>query len=444
MRGQITSGRCSLVLLLIKVLVTMKLVVKNLEQLVQVCDAGQQFKAGKDQNDVAAMCRRADGCGCFIAVGDNGLVHSVGFDDQLVDYGCEVIDGAGCSLIPGLVDSHTHPVWTGDRLFEFELKMSGATYLDIHKRGGGIYFTVDQTKASSEKQLLDLFLDRLDMFMSHGTTLVEAKTGYGLDFETEHKMLRVIRSAQESHAIEIVTNLLAAHAVPKGFTSEEGVREVIDIMNRLHVCQDIPKIDFVDVFCEKGVYDVSQSRDILLAGRKLLSADIAFHGDELSCSSSAEMAADIGAASISHCEFISKEGVAAITGSKTVAIVCPTTAFLLRLDPPPVRDMIEAGAIIAVASDFNPNAYCFSLVYAMQIAVIHCRLSLKEALVATTINAAFALKRSQSHGSLEPGKTGDMLLIRSADWRNLIYQMGQSRDLIRAVIKKGTVVHRNM
>lgn len=441
MRGQI---KCSLVVLFIKVTVTMKLVIRNLDQLVQVCDAGQQFKAGKDQNDVAWMGRRTDGCGCFIAIDDDGLIHSVGFDDQLVDYGCEVIDGAGCSLIPGLIDSHTHPVWAGDRLFEFELKMSGATYLDIHKTGGGIYFTVDQTKASSERQLLDLFLHRLDMFMSHGTTLVEAKTGYGLDFGTEHKMLRVIRSAQESHAVEIVTNLLAAHAVPKGLTPEEGVREVIGIMERLHVCQDIPKIDFVDVFCEEGVYDVCQSRNILLAGRKLLSADIAFHGDELSCSLSAEMAGAIGAASISHCEFISKEGIAAITGSRTVAVVCPTTAFLLRLHPPPVRDMIEAGAIIAVASDFNPNAYCFSLVYAMQIAVIHCRLSLNEALVATTINAAFALKRSHSHGSLEQGKTGDMVLVGSTDWRNLIYQMGQSRDLIRAVVKKGVVVHRNM
>ena len=421
----------------------MKLVVKNLEQLVQICNAGQQFKAGKEQNDVAAIARRDDGCGCFIAIDDSGLIHSIGFDDQLPDYDCEIIDGSGCSMIPGLIDSHTHPVWCGDRLFEFELKMSGYSYLDIHERGGGIYFTVDHTKVSPENELLDLFLHRLDMFLTHGTTVVEAKTGYGLDFETEHKMLRVIGSAQQRHDVEIVTNLLAAHAVPKGLTPDEGVRQVIDIMQRLHVSHDIPKIDFVDVFCEKGVYDVPQSREILIAGRELLSADIAFHGEELTCLSSAEMAASLGARSISHCEFISREGIRAIADSKTAAIICPTTAFLLRLDPPPVRDMIDGEVIVAVASDFNPNAYCFSLVYAMQLAVIHCRMSLNEALVATTINAAYALKRSHSHGSLEQGKMGDMVLIGNKDWRNLIYQMGQSRDLIKAVIKMGTVVHRN-
>lgn len=434
---------CGIVSSVIKRLIVaaMKLVVKNLEEVVQVCDAGQEFKAGSEQNDVATISRRADGCGCFVAVDDNGFIHSIGYDDQLPDCACEMVDGIGCSVIPGFIDSHTHPVWSGDRLFEFELKMSGACYLDIHNKGGGIYFTVNHTKSSSDDELLKLFLKRLDMFASHGTTVVDAKTGYGLDFETEHKMLRVIRSAQEKHDVEILTNLLVGHAVPKGLTADEGANHVVDIMRRLRKCDDIPKIDFVDVFCEKGVFNISQSREILTAGQRLFNAEIAFHGDELTYTSSAELAASLNAKSISHCEFISDAGIRAIAESKTVAIICPTTAFLLRLDPPPVRKMIEAGVIMAIASDFNPNAYCFSLVYAMQIAVIHSRLSLNEALVATTINAAFAMNKHQSHGSLEQGKAGDMIVIRSKDWRNLIYQMGQSRDLIKTVIKKGKIVH---
>lgn len=423
----------------------MKLVIKNLEQLVQVCDDGQQYKCGKDQNIIAKMERREDGCGCFMAVDDSGLIQSIGFDDELPDVpsDCKVIDGKGCSLIPGLVDSHTHPVWAGDRLFEFELKMAGASYLDIHAKGGGIYFTVDKTREASEEELLQLFKSRLNQFLSHGTTVLEAKTGYGLDFATEHKMLQVIGAAMKDHPVEIVTNLLAGHAVPKGCTPEEGTDQVINLMSNLKKCSDIPAIEFVDVFCEKGVFDVDQSRRILQAGKDMFKADIAFHGEELCCLSSAELAAEMGAKSISHCEFISDTGIASIAKSKTVAIICPTTAFLLRLEPPPVRKMIDSGVIVAVASDFNPNAYCLSLIHAMQLAVIHCKLTLNEALTGATINAAFALNRSGRSGSLQVGKWADMLLLATSDWRNLIYQMSQSRDLIKAVVKKGQIVYQN-
>ena len=417
------------------------MVVKNLDELVQVCDSGQLFKAGKEQDELALMRRRGDGCGCFIAVDDDGRIHSLGFDDQLPDYDCVSLDGAGCSLIPGLVDSHTHPVWAGDRLFEFEMKMSGASYLDIHEKGGGIYFTVEQTRAASEQQLSSLLTQRLDQCLAHGTTLLEAKTGYGLDLETERKLLRVIASAQRQHEVDLVTTLLAGHAVPRGMSAHDAVHHVISLTAQLKDCGDVGRVDFVDVFCEKGVFDADQSRRILESGRDVLGAAIAFHGDELSCSSSAELAAQLRAKSVSHCEYISQQGMQAIAASQTVAILCPTTAFLLRLDAPPARSMIAAGVVVAVATDFNPNAYCLSLAYAMQVAVVYCRLSLNEALVGATINAAFALDRSQMYGSLEPGKWGDMVLLNSSDWRQWIYQMGQSQRMVKSVIKRGRVVH---
>ena len=188
---------------------------------------------------------------------------------------------------------------------------------------------------------------------------------------------------------------------------------------------------------------MEQSRQILTLGKELLDAEITLHGEELSQMGSAEMAAEINARSISHCEFISGQGIKAIAESRTVAIICPTTAYLLRLEPPPVREMIEQNVIVAIGSDFNPNAYCFSLMMAMNLAVISCRMSMNEALVATTINAAYALKKSASHGSLQVGKVADMILLDCSDWRNIIYQMGHPHHLIRAVVKRGHIVFPN-
>ena len=424
-----------------------KLIVRNLDTVVQVCSKAEEFKAGENHDEVAVITRREDGVGVCISIDSLGIIRFVGHDDQLplVDSDCQVIDGEGCCIIPGLLDAHTHPVWSGDRIFEFDLKMKGASYLDIHSQGGGIYFTVRHTKESSIEELLEIFLKRLDLFLSSGTTVIEAKTGYGLDYETEKKMLKVISLAQKKHPIEIVTTLLAAHAVPTGLDPEEATNGVIDIMKRLKTdidscVDDLPKIDFVDVFCEKGVFSVDQTRRILLEGRNILGADVGFHGEELCCLDSAIMAAEVKAKSISHCEFISQSGIEAIASTGTAAIICPTTAFLLRLNPPPVTDMISKGVIVALGSDFNPNAYCYSLPTAMNIGVIHCKMSLNEALIASTINSAYALNKSHTHGSLEVGKVADFLLLNCIDWRQIIYQMGNTKDLIRAVFKGGKLV----
>jgi len=424
------------------------LVIKNLEAVVQVCNHGELLKNNNVHDELAMVCRREDGVGACLVVSCDGLVFFVGHDDQLgtsLQTAAQVIDGQGCCIIPGLIDAHTHPVWSGDRIFEFDLKMKGASYLDIHSQGGGIYFTVRHTRESSVEDLLRLFLERLDLFLSSGTTVVEVKTGYGLDYETEKKMLKVISLAKERHPIEIVTTLLAAHAVPSGMDPEEATTQVIDIIHRLKndletEPEQLPAIDFVDVFCEKGVYSVEETKRILLEGRSVLNAELGFHGEELCCLDSAVMAGEIKARSISHCEYISNEGIEAISGSKTAAIICPTTAYILRLPPPPVRQMIEKGVIVALGSDFNPNAYCYSLPAAMNVGVIHCRMSLNEALVAATINSAYALNKSATHGSLEFGKVADFVLLNHKDWRSVIYQVGNTKDLIRGVFKRGRLV----
>lgn len=425
------------------------LLIHNLEAVVTVCSKKEEYKCGDSHDDISVISRAADGRGVTLVIGCDGLVEAVHLDERLTQLNFqaknyEITDGEGCCVIPGLIDAHSHPIWSGDRIFEFDLKMKGASYLDIHSSGGGIYYTVRHTRESSVSELLTLFLERLDLFLSSGTTLLEVKTGYGLDYETERKMLQVIALAQKRHAIEIVTTLLAAHAIPTGLHPEEATKQAINIIEKLKVdlesSSDLPKIDFIDVFCEKGVYSVEQTHKILLEGRNLLNCEIGFHGEELCCLESAVMAAQVAAKSISHCEFISESGISAIAESKTAAVICPTTAFLLRLPPPPVRNMISKGVIVALGSDFNPNAYCYSLPAAMNIGVIHCKLSLNEALVASTINSAYALNKSDTHGSLEVGKVGDFLLLNCPDWRKIIYQIGNTKDLIKGVYKRGKLV----
>ena len=193
-----------------------KLIIENCDQIVQICSKGEKVKKGKEQDELAILQRRKDGIGCSLAVGYDGKILEIGYDDEL-QYSefSETISGAGCSLVPGLIDSHTHPIWAGDRVFEFDLKLRGASYLEIHNKGGGIYYTVEQTRRASEGKLFKDFLSRLKLMSECGTTTVECKTGYGLDFESEVKMLDVIKQAKGSTDIDLVTTFLGAHAKPR-------------------------------------------------------------------------------------------------------------------------------------------------------------------------------------------------------------------------------------
>lgn len=193
-------------------------------------------------------------------------------------------------------------------------------------------------------------------------------------------------------------------------------------------------------FLIKGVFNVEESRKILVAGREIFGAEISFHGDELNPLGSAEMGSEIGAKAISHLEFISSTGIKAMAKSRTVAIICPTTAYLLKLKPPPVRTMINEGVPVAIGSDFNPNAFCYSLPMAMNIAAVECNMTLNEVLVGCTINAAFALNKQDNYGSLEVGKKGDCVLINAESWRHLVYQFGDTKSVIKHVIKNGLIV----
>lgn len=335
----------------------------------------------------------------------------------------------------GFIDPHTHSVFSGDRSHEMAWKLAGATYEQVHKKGGGINHTVQHTRDCSEDELLRLLLGRLDRMFKCGTTHVEIKSGYGLDVETEMKMLRVIANARRIHPIGISSTFLA-HSVPHGMSSEDATENVIKkqlpALARLQAAGDID-VDFVDVFLEKGFFNQKQARRILEAGAKM-GLTPAFHGDELNDMASGHLAAAVGARSVSHLEELNAEGITEMAQSRVFGILLPTTAYILRLSPPPARSMIDNQVPVALASDFNPNAHCLDMPTTMNLACVTLRLTMEEALVASTINAAAALGVGNSQGTLEVGKQGDCIVLDAPSWEHIIYQMNPP---IQEVFKLG-------
>uniref|UniRef100_A0A914Q504 Probable imidazolonepropionase n=1 Tax=Panagrolaimus davidi TaxID=227884 RepID=A0A914Q504_9BILA len=260
--------------------------------------------------------------------------------------------GGGC-LLPGLVDGHSHPVFAGDRVHEFAMKLAGATYMEVQAAGGGIHFTTTKTREASKAALVSDFKKIADQMLKFGTTTLEAKSGYGLNWETELKMLEAIEDVSADHPLEISGTFCGAHAVPKGKNEDEQCREIVDKMipklRQIKREGQLKSLENIDVFCEKGVFEIETSKEILTAG-KAAGFHINFHADELNPLGGAEMGASIGARAMSHLEEISSNGISEMVSSGTVATLLPSTAYMLRLKPPPAREMIENGVIVALGS----------------------------------------------------------------------------------------------
>ncbi|XP_014674331.1 PREDICTED: probable imidazolonepropionase [Priapulus caudatus] len=424
-----------------------RLLVHGARQVVQVVANGQQVLKGAAMRQLAEVTAGPAG-GVSIVVNSNGRIADIGLDSVVTSkYGGATFDrtinARGMCVLPGLVDGHTHPVWAGDRVHEFAMKLAGATYMEVHEAGGGINFTVRHTREASEEELYTSLCARLNTMIKSGTTLVECKSGYGLNVETELKMLRVIERARRDMPIDISATFCGAHSVPEGATAAQATDDVIDVqlpaVGRLMDSGQL-RVDNIDVFCERGVFDVAQTQRILAAGAAVgLAAN--FHGEELSRLGSAEMGATLGARAISHLEEVSDDGVAAMARQGTIAVVLPTTAYVLGLRPPPVRAMIAADVAVALGSDFNPNAHCVSMPLVMNLACVLLKMCMQEALAAATINAAASLGRADTQGSLEVGKYGDLVLIEADSWEHLIYQMGGHENLIKYTVKEGVVIH---
>jgi len=356
------------------------------------------------------------------------------------------LDASGSVLMPGFVDPHTHLIWGGDRAKEFEMRLEGAQYLDILKAGGGIISTVRETRTASLESLLAQTRPRLMRMFATGTTTVEAKTGYGLQTATELRMLKALLTLDDEGPLELAITFLGAHAIapeykddPQGYT-DHIVDEMLPIVRdwwETHAPRR-QRPPFVDVFCETGAFDLAQSRQILEKAKEL-GFPLKIHADEFDNLGGASLAAELGAVSADHLVVTSDEDIAALANSETVAVSLPCTPFgLAHCDYTPAQKMLDAGVILAIATDCNPGtAWTESMQFSIALACRGMKLTPAQAIAAATINAAYAIRREDSIGSLEVGKQADLLMLSVPDYRQLGYRFGT--NLVKKVIKRGRV-----
>jgi len=359
------------------------------------------------------------------------------------------IDAAGRVVMPGFVDPHTHLIWIGDRANEFELRLAGASYQEIMQAGGGIVSTVRQTRAASVDELVQAARPRLQRMLAHGTTTVEAKTGYGLETQAELRQLEAIYRLAGEGPWTVVPTFLAAHAVPAEYAGraeaytdlvvEEMLPAARDLSaSQLPAANDRPPL-FCDVFCEEGAFDLPQSRRILERGREL-GFGLKIHADEFSGLGGTALAVALGAASADHLVYTPAEDIAALGRGETVAVGLPGTPFgLAQRDYTPAGKILAAGGLLALATDLNPGTtWCESMQMVIALACRYMRLTPAQAIAAATINAASAVGLADQVGSLELGKQADLLILDVPDYKHLGYRYGV--NLVRTVIKAGAVV----
>ena len=384
--------------------------------------AGAAQGENRKYHNAAVLCEG----GVIRAVYENGALPEVSADTQ-------TIDAQGRLVTPGLIDAHTHLVFGGWRQNEIPLKLKGAGYLDILRAGGGILSTVRATRKASGEELFEKSRAFLDEMLAQGVTTAELKSGYGLDKETELKQLRVIKRLNEAHPMDAVATYLGAHAIPEEYALRSG--EYIDFI----ISDMLPEIkrqslaEFCDVFLETGVFGVEESRRLLTAAREM-GFGLKIHADEID---------ELGAVSAEHLIATGERGMEALAHGGVTAVLLPCTSLYLNKSFARARDMIARGIPVAVATDFNPGS-CPSLNIGlcMTMAYLKYRMTSEEILSAVTINAACAVNRGGSSGTIEPGKKADMVIWNAEDMEMLCYRMGS--NLAGTVIKHGAIVKNNI
>lgn len=409
------------------------LLIVNANELVTLAGGNEKPRVGKQMRDLGIIHNGG------LAIKD-GRIAAVGKTSEITKaFRAETIISAdGKTVLPGFVDPHTHLVFAGSREDEFQMRVEGAYYMEILSAGGGILKTVRETRRASVDKIVDFGLKTLDIMLEYGTTTVEAKSGYGLTTKDELKLLEAINRLEQLHSVDVVPTFMGAHAIPTEYKSAP-----LDYVN-IVAEEMIPAVaekrlaEFCDVFCEKGVFTLEQSKRILLTG-KIYGLTPKIHADEMSMCGGTELAAEVEAASAEHLLFASDEGIKAMANKGVIAVLLPAASLsLMSGRHADARKMIESGVPVALGTDFNPSCWVENMQLVAAFACYFLRLTPAEAITAATINAAHAIKRAHEVGSLEVGKKADVVVLDVPNHKFLGYRFGA--NLVDKVIKNGRLV----
>ncbi|MBP6143206.1 MAG: imidazolonepropionase [Proteocatella sp.] len=409
-----------------------KLIIKNASELV-TC-RGKAPKKGSDMSNIGIIYNGS-------VVIEDGIIVDVdeasNISSRYDESEYEVIDASEKAVLPGFIDSHTHLIFGGYRADEFSWRLRGDTYMSIMERGGGITSSVRATRSTVLEEFVETGRKRLDKMMAFGVTTVEGKSGYGLDEETEIRQLEAMRILNESHPVDIAATFLGPHSVLPEWKGKEDefIDYMIEVMKKV---RERNLAEFADIFCEKNVFSIEQSRRFLKSAKEM-GLKLKIHADEIVRLGGAELAAELGAVSADHLLQASDKGIRLMAENNVVATLLPATAFCLKEDYARARDIIDSGCAVALATDFNPGS-CFtnSIPLVIALAAIQMRMSVEEIITALTINAASALSRQDSIGSIEAGKKADIIILEFPSIHFLPYHAGV--NIVETVIKNGVVV----
>jgi imidazolonepropionase len=412
----------------------LNLFIKNISQLVTAASHGARTKVGAEMRDLGLLSNAG-------VLSENGKITWVGVMkdwNRTLPESFNELDASGKVVLPGFVDSHTHMMFAGNRAHEFALRSQGATYQQIAEAGGGILNTITHVRAASKKELKKQTLRSMNAMMKHGTTTVEIKSGYGLDFDSEVKMLEAINELKDEEMMTVVPTFIGAHAYPPEYKQNKQAYVDLILEKMIPYVGKKKLAAFCDVFCEKGYFEIEESEKILNAGKNWGMMP-KIHAEELSPLGGAELAARVGAVSADHLEHVTEQGITALQKAGVVATLLPGVSFFLHHGYAPARKLIDSGVAVAIATDFNPGScMSFSMPMMMTIACTQMRMTPEEALVASTLNAAAALNMSASVGSIEVGKNADLIIADVPDWKFLAYHFGANH--IVTTIKNGTIL----
>ena len=407
---------------------------KNPAQIITVDTKGKNYKRGSEMNDIFPLFEHS-------IVVEDGLIKDFIPNSYVSSKYENEIDLSGRIVLPGLVECHTHTAFAGSRAEEFRLKLKGVDYEEIAKKEGGINKTVTSVREISEEEFYSIVEPRIKYFISQGITTLEIKSGYGLNFENEIKILRLIKKLNDNLPIDIVSTFLGAHTFPKEFkTNHQGyVDEVINRMLPFVAKNNLA--EFCDVFCEKTAFSINETEQIFEAAAKN-NFKLKLHTDQFNSIGGVGIALKYNATSAEHLEVINSADVERLASSDTVAVALPGVSFFLGYQFAPARKLIDNDAILALSTDYNPgSSHIANLNFIMSLAALKMKMSIEETISAVTINAAKALNRNHKTGSIEIGKKADFAIFDTNDYADIVYEVG--KNLCCMTIKNGNIIHQN-